>query len=146
MRMLHDEFLPLVHRRVGPLPTVIMGWSMGGYGSLLAASRYPSSFVGVAAASPALWPRFSVSAPGAFDSAADFAANRILPGLRVLSRLPVALACGDSDPFHSQAVSLAARLHPRIPPVYGAGFHNDAYWRSVAPRQLASIRRAATLA
>ena len=42
LAMLLDEFVPLVRDRVGPLPQAIMGWSMGGYGALLAAERTPA--------------------------------------------------------------------------------------------------------
>src|SRR5439155_15416609 len=53
MAMLLDELLPLL-RRAHHLPgpgrgTALMGWSMGGYGALLAAVRRPGAFAAVAA-------------------------------------------------------------------------------------------------
>jgi pimeloyl-ACP methyl ester carboxylesterase len=42
MAMLLGEFLPLLHDRFGLVPQAIMGWSMGGYGALLAAERRSS--------------------------------------------------------------------------------------------------------
>ena len=46
LAMLLNEFVPLVRARVGPLPQALMGWSMGGYGALLAAERAPRRFPG----------------------------------------------------------------------------------------------------
>ena len=42
--MLMREFIPLVRAKVGPLPQALMGWSMGGYGALLAAERASGQF------------------------------------------------------------------------------------------------------
>ncbi|MEP7025935.1 MAG: alpha/beta hydrolase-fold protein, partial [Actinomycetota bacterium] len=67
MAMLLKEFVPLVRDRVGPLPQALLGWSMGGYGALLAAERAPGRFKAVTPASPALWLTPGATAPGAFD-------------------------------------------------------------------------------
>jgi alpha-beta hydrolase superfamily lysophospholipase len=37
--MLVEEFVPLLVKRLGELPVVLYGVSMGGYGALLAAER-----------------------------------------------------------------------------------------------------------
>ena len=42
--MLLDEFIPMVESRVGPQPAAVLGWSMGGYGALLAAETAPHRF------------------------------------------------------------------------------------------------------
>src|SRR4051812_28425892 len=55
--MLLDEFIPLVEQQV-PARTqnrALLGWSMGGYGALLAAETAPTRFRAVVAVSPALW-------------------------------------------------------------------------------------------
>jgi S-formylglutathione hydrolase FrmB len=59
MRMLLDEFLPLLGRRFGLRPRAIIGWSMGGYGALLAAERRPELFRAVAVSSAAIWPSYT---------------------------------------------------------------------------------------
>src|SRR6185312_15644362 len=61
MVMLETEFLPLLEREfgLGGAGRVIAGWSMGGYGALLAAGRDPGGWSGVAVASPAVWPTFA---------------------------------------------------------------------------------------
>jgi len=55
-----------------------MGTSMGGYGALLLAERYPRLFAAVAAVSPAVWtsyPQARQARQGAFASAAAFVAQ-----------------------------------------------------------------------
>src|SRR4051794_4611641 len=74
--MLVDELLPMLAAR--GLRTdrfAVGGWSMGGYGALLLAERLgPQRIAAVAVDSPAIWTRSGDTAPGAFDSADDFAA------------------------------------------------------------------------
>src|SRR5258708_38946511 len=79
MAMLLKEFVPLVRARVGPLPQALTGWSMGGYGALLAAERASRQFQAVSVASPALGLAPGAPPPGAFDSPADFPANARFP-------------------------------------------------------------------
>jgi enterochelin esterase-like enzyme len=67
MSMLLEEFIPMVDQRVGTAERALLGWSMGGYGALLAAETAPERFRAVAAASPALWSSPGETAPGAFD-------------------------------------------------------------------------------
>jgi S-formylglutathione hydrolase FrmB len=73
MAMLLDEFVPLVEGRLGASPPrALLGWSMGGYGALLAAEQAPDRFDAVVASSPALWTSPDDVPSGAFDGAADF--------------------------------------------------------------------------
>jgi S-formylglutathione hydrolase FrmB len=141
LAMLIDEFIPLVRGLVGDLPQAVMGWSMGGYGALLAAERARSSFVGVAPASAALWLTPGSLAPGAFDGPADFSANDVFTDVDRLSGLVVAVACGIGDPFYESTMALVAKMDFPHSAVYGEGFHVDAYWRSVAPGQLRAFSR-----
>lgn len=137
-RMIIDEVLPrLSGLGLRTTRLAAMGWSMGGYGALLLARRHPDLLVAAAASSPAMWRSFGASAPGAFDSAADFAANPVLstsPAPGVAYRID----CGDADPFSAvsrQAVrDLRAQEHS-----FGAGGHTPDYWRGVAPAQLAFL-------
>jgi S-formylglutathione hydrolase FrmB len=54
LTMLTDEFVPMIDARTRVSQPALLGWSMGGYGALLAAETAPTRFVVVAAASPAL--------------------------------------------------------------------------------------------
>lgn len=139
MAMLLDEFVPMVHQRVGGLPQAVMGWSMGGYGALLAAERQPGWFKGVAPAGPALWLRPGDTAPGAFDSPQDYYANDVFTGVANLRSSAVAIACGLSDPFYNAASHLASLMTFPHTQIFGKGQHDGGFWRSVAPIQLRAI-------
>jgi enterochelin esterase-like enzyme len=134
--MLLDEFVPLVRTMVGDVPQALMGWSMGGYGALLAAERASEDFVAVAPASPALWLTPGATAPGAFDSPIDFYANDVFTGIAGLRGQTIAVACGTGDPFYSATRALVAKIAYPHSTFFGPGFHDDGYWRSVAPDQL----------
>ena len=132
-----DHLVPLADQRSGGGPRVVMGWSMGGYGALLAAERRPDLFSAVVAASPAVWRRASDASKGAFDGAADFAAHGVLASL---DRLPkrVRIDCGKDDPF----ADVSRELLRRIPGAQGrvrSGFHDSQFWRTLVPEQLAFI-------
>ena len=80
LSMLLRELIPLCALRHqlggGKQGRAIIGWSMGGYGALLAAETEPQLFAAVVAVSPAVWTSYAAMMLGprdAFDSAADFA-------------------------------------------------------------------------
>ena len=81
MAMVIDELIPRCQRLgLGRPPRRIaaMGISMGGYGALLFAEKYPHLIAAVAAISPAIWtsyPQARQANPAAYASAAAFAAN-----------------------------------------------------------------------
>jgi len=139
LAMLMEEFIPLVRGRVGPLPQALMGWSMGGYGALLAAERASGQFRAVAPASPALWLTPGATAPGAFDSPADFYANDVFTGVGDLRVMRVAVFCGTADPFYAATRHLVDLMDFPHEARFGPGGHDDAYWSSVAPAQLRAI-------
>ncbi len=62
MAMLVEEFIPLCERRYhlggSQARRAAMGWSMGGYGVLLAAETYRKLFAAVVATAPAVWPSY----------------------------------------------------------------------------------------
>lgn len=142
LSMLLYEFIPQVREMIGKVPQALMGWSMGGYGSLLAAERDPKSFVAIAPASPALWLTPGQTAPGAFDSPADFYANDVFTGIDNLKGLAVAIACGTEDPFYDATRHLVAEMTFPHSAFFGPGYHEASYWQSVAPEQLSVIRAA----
>lgn len=146
LAMLLGEFIPLVRDRVGPLPQALMGWSMGGYGALLAAERATRRFRAVAPASPALWLTPGATAPGAFDSASDFYANDVFAAIGRLRVMKVAVFCGTGDPFYAATRHLVDLMTYPHEARFGPGGHDDAYWSSVAPAQLRAIGAARGIA
>jgi len=142
LAMLLREFVPLVRARVGPLPQALMGWSMGGYGALLAAERASGQFQAVSVASPALWLTPGATAPGAFDSPADFYANDVFTGVDALPAMTVAVFCGTGDLFYPATRHLVSLMDFPHLARFGPGVHGPAYWRRVAPAQLRAIARA----
>jgi enterochelin esterase-like enzyme len=142
LAMLLDDFIPLVESRVGPHPGAVLGWSMGGYGALLAAETAPHRFRAVCATSPALFTSAASTAAGAFDNAANYDRHDVYTQTARLAALTVRVDCGTGDPFYEATKKFVARLHPAPQGTFGAGFHDDAYWRSVAPAQVATVNHA----
>jgi S-formylglutathione hydrolase FrmB len=139
MRMLLEEFLPLVRTRFGLSPRAIMGWSMGGYGALLAAERRPALFRSVAVSSAAIWPTYAqqhAAVPDAFDSAADFARNDVFAGSPKLAPTAVSISCGTADPFLQNDRAFAARLNPQPAGEFAPGCHDEDFWRRMLPAQV----------
>jgi len=138
--MVLDELIPMLGEqgldtsRVG-----FIGWSMGGYGALLLGSRLGAArTAAICAVSPALWTSAGAAAPGAFDSAADFAANTVF-GLPDLGSIPIRIDCGTSDPFYAATRQFVAQL-PN-PPAGGfpPGGHDGGFWSSQLPAELTWI-------
>jgi S-formylglutathione hydrolase FrmB len=141
--MLHDELLPRIDDLLGPgLPKAIMGWSMGGYGALLAAERHPDLYKAVVGSSPALFPSASATSPGSFDDAADYQRNDVFAHEDALAALVTRIDCGTHDPFLPTARAFADKLPKSNPGGFTAGNHDAAYWRSVAPAQVDTIAAA----
>jgi len=141
MAMLETEFLPLLEREfgLGGAGRVIAGWSMGGYGAVLAAERDPGGWSGVAVASPAVWPTFAdVWVGDAFDGQADYARHDVFAGASRLGGMPVWVGCGRSDPFYPNARRLAAAV-PGARAHWADGGHDQCLWRLVAPRESAFV-------
>jgi S-formylglutathione hydrolase FrmB len=134
LAMLVGELIPTMDAELGPVRRGILGWSMGGYGALLAAERNPDLFSAVALGSPALWRRFEQSAPGAFDDELDFRAHDVFTATDRVAGLPVRADIGRDDPFLPGFHDLE-RFLPEADTEVGKGFHDSAFWRSVAPAQ-----------
>lgn len=121
----------------------LFGFSMGGYGALLAAQRLGHRVTAVCAESPAVFSSYEAARgadPTAFDGRADFAKNDVRGGLDRLRHTPVWLGCGSSDPFVNATRRLRARLGD---PAGGIerGCHDIAYWRSQLPAALCFMGR-----
>ncbi len=137
-RMLLREFLPLLANAglgTDGRPVALAGWSMGGYGALLAASRNPTAFRAVAVASPALWTSPGETAEGAFDSAEDYRAHDVFASAASL-RLPLRVDCGTGDPFIDATRAFVARLPSPPAGELTPGCHDTGYWRRITAAQL----------
>jgi pimeloyl-ACP methyl ester carboxylesterase len=141
--MVVDDFLPLVRRLTGYRGRVaFLGWSMGGYGSLLLASQLGPEVVGaVVAESAALWTAPGASASGAFDDREDYDAHDVFARTATLSQIPVRLDCGRDDRFVTANRAFAKAL-PSAELTVDAGGHTTSYWRVHARRQLEWISAA----
>ncbi|MGX7679754.1 alpha/beta hydrolase [Jatrophihabitans sp. DSM 45814] len=143
--MVLEEFLPLLGSHGLDLSRVgFLGWSMGGYGSLLLASKLAerdgsARVAAVAAESPAVWRTLAESYPVAFDGPADFAENGIYHRLLALKGIPIRIDCGRQDALYPVAYEFARALTPAPAGGYERGGHDLGYWRRTAPGQLAFI-------
>ena len=134
--MVLEEFLPMLAERgldVGAPGW--LGWSMGGYGALrLSAIRQRSGLDNgpVVAVSPAVWPEFSETAPGAFQDAAQY-----LAGMELISAEPrpeTRIDCGTADPFYRNLVDFVEGKELEVH--FEAGDHTKGYWTRELPSQL----------
>jgi pimeloyl-ACP methyl ester carboxylesterase len=136
-----QELLPLLAGRgLATDRIALIGWSMGGYGALLLASRLgPSRVASVVAASAALWQSPGDIAAGAFDDSKDFARNNVFARRRVLARMPVRLDCGRDDPFIVANRAFARGL-PSAVATFDDGAHTEEYWGAHAGAQMSWLR------
>jgi S-formylglutathione hydrolase FrmB len=119
-----------------------MGISMGGYGALLFAEKYPHLIAAVAAISPAIWtsyPQARQANPAAYASAAAFAANDAVTHAAALGRRPVRVASGYGDPFYPGVHALARVLPAGSVVDFGPGCHNDSFFAAQEPPSLAFL-------
>ena len=136
-RMVIEELLPLMgSKRLATDRIGLIGWSMGGYGALLMATKLGSTRVaGVVAASAALWQAPFDSAPGAFDDSADFISNDVFAARGKLRGIPVRLDCGREDPFIAANRAFAREL-PDAAVTFDEGAHTEDYWTAHAGAQM----------
>jgi hypothetical protein len=66
----------------------------------------------------------------------------VFAGIDQLARMVARVDCGTDDPFCDAARTFASRLPHQNPGSFGEGFHDAAYWRNVAPAQIATIGKA----
>jgi Putative esterase len=149
LRMLLHELVPLCARRFklggGGRGRAVIGWSMGGYGALLAAETEPRLFSAVVAAGPAVWTSYDAMMQGprdAFDDAADFARYDVIAHAARLSGVNVRIDCGKQDPFYGYVTYLWAALPATPDGGYGKGGHDGVFWGKVAPAEAEFIGRA----
>jgi len=150
--MLVRELIPMCQRRglgTGDRRVGAMGISMGGYGAILLAEKYPHLIGAVAAISPAIWTTYAqarAANAGAYASAADFTADDAVTHAAALAGLPVRVAAGYSDPFYPGVQALARRLPKAATVYFGNGCHTDPFFQSQEPPSLAFLARYLTAA
>jgi enterochelin esterase-like enzyme len=151
LSMLLDEIIPLCSDKHGlgghGHKRALIGWSMGGYGALLAAETRPRDFAAVCGVGPAVWTSYAAEMLGprdAFDNAADFAAHDVIAHADRLRGLQVRINCGTSDPFYCYVTHLTEALAGHWSGGYGKGGHDYQYWDTLAPAQVRFLGRALT--
>lgn len=147
MAMVIEELIPMCQQMgLGQAPHKIgtMGTSMGGYGAVLLAEKYPRLINAVAAISPAIWTSYAqarLANAGAYASAQDFARCDAVSHARALTGIPVRVASGDGDPFHPGVQSLAAALPAGAVVVFSRGCHTGAFFEEQEPPSLSFLAR-----
>jgi hypothetical protein len=147
MEMVIGELIPrcqpmglgLGDRQIGTL-----GISMGGYGAILLAERYPEVFRAAAAISPAIWTRYEQARsvnPGAYASASAFAAADAVTHASSLKGVAIRVATGRDDPFRPGVEALARALPPGAVVRVLPGCHTGPFFLSQLPPSLAFLAR-----
>ena len=142
--MVIDELVPLCQRKgLGRNVIGAMGISMGGYGAILLAEKYPQLIRAVAAIGPAIWtsyPQARAASPGAYASAAAFTAADVVTHASALAATPVRVACGLSDPFRPGAHAFARALPGAVVDI-SHGCHGAPFFTAQEPPSLAFLAR-----
>ncbi len=126
----------------------ILGWSMGGYGALLAGALHPELFSAVCGVSAAIWRTAADqqgAVPDAFDDAEDFAEHDVFARISELRHAKVRIDCGTGDPFYDADKAFVAALeadgqHPDA--TFETGCHNAPFWQSGMTKNLAFLSEA----
>jgi pimeloyl-ACP methyl ester carboxylesterase len=142
MGMVISELIPRCQRLgLGRPPRLIgmMGISMGGYGALLFAEKYPHLIAAAAAISPAIWTSYAeakAANAGAYASAAAFDANDAVTHAAALAGVPVRVASGHDDPFFPGVQALAQALPPGAVVDFTKGCHTGPFFLQQEPPSL----------
>jgi pimeloyl-ACP methyl ester carboxylesterase len=144
MAMVIDELIPSCQRMgLGRHAIGTLGISMGGYGAILLAEKYPRLIAAVAAIGPAIWtsyPQARAANAGAYASAAAFTAADVVTHAAALDGVPVRVACGLSDPFHPGAQAFAQAARGAVVDI-SQGCHSDPFFTAQGPPSLAFLAR-----
>jgi enterochelin esterase-like enzyme len=145
--MVVDELIPMCQKLglgAGSQRIGTMGISMGGYGAILLAEKYPTLISAVAAISPAIWTTYEearTANPGAYASLDSFRSDDAVTHVGTLSETPIRVASGSDDPFHPGVVALAAALPPSSTVVISSGCHTGPFFVSQEPPSLQFLGR-----
>jgi pimeloyl-ACP methyl ester carboxylesterase len=145
MAMVIDELIPRCQRLgLGRRAIGTLGISMGGYGALLLAEKYPRLISAAAAIGPAIWTSYAQARavnPGAYASAAAFASADAVTHASALAGTAVRVACGVSDPFYPGVRALARELPPGAVTDFSPGCHTGQFFAAQEPPSLAFLGR-----
>jgi enterochelin esterase-like enzyme len=147
MGMIIGELIPRCQRRglgLGSRRIATFGISMGGYGAILLAERYPQMFAAVAAISPAIWTSYAQARavnPGAYASARAFSAVDAVAHASSLRGAAVRVAIGLGDPFLPGVRALARALPPDAVVRFARGCHTGPFFQAELPPSLAFLGR-----
>jgi enterochelin esterase-like enzyme len=150
MGMVIDELIPLCQKvGLGLAPHGIgtLGISMGGYGALLLAEKFPSLISAVAAISPAVWTTYDqarTANTGAFASAASFEQNDVVRHAAALVGTKVRVASGNADPFHPGVETLSRALPSGSTVDFSNGCHTGPFFVAQEPLSVAFLSQALT--
>lgn len=147
MAMVVDELIPMCQKQglgVSPQKIGTMGISMGGYGAILLAEKYPGLISAVAAISPAIWTTYDEAKSanaGAYASLEAFTASDAVTHVRSLDGKPVRIASGSDDPFHPGVVAFAGVAPPSTTVIISSGCHTGPFFTSQEPPSLQFLGR-----
>jgi predicted esterase len=147
MAMIVDGLIPFCQRKglgVAPEKIGLMGISMGGYGALAIAERFPGLVSAVAAISPAVWTSYAqarAANTGAFASGTAFASGDVIAHASSLRGIAVRVASGVDDPFHPGVEQLVSALPSSRTEVFSAGCHTDSFFLEQEPLSIAFLAR-----
>jgi pimeloyl-ACP methyl ester carboxylesterase len=142
MAMVMHELIPMCQDLglgAPPMRIGTMGISMGGFGALLLAEKFPHRIDAVAAISPAIWTTYEEAAaanPGAFSSARAFATADAVTHANALTGLPVRVASGIDDPFQPGVRALVPALPKAAVVVISQGCHTAPFFTAQEPPSL----------
>jgi len=142
-----DDVVPFVRRVLGQsYPRFgIIGFSMGGFGALNAASERPDLFDAVCGNSAAYWKVPSDqqhSVPDAFEGTADFERYSLFNKTKALRHTRVRLVSGAHDPYEAVNQEFARELQKQGIPVsthWGNGCHDNASSQQTAAEDIAFV-------
>jgi S-formylglutathione hydrolase FrmB len=145
--MLLDEFPDVLAGhglRAGRADRIaVLGWSMGGFGTLVSYLTAPERFVAAVANAPAFWrsyPEARAVNQGAFDSDEQWRQwGDLLARADRLTGPALRIEVGESDPFAPAIEDLRGRLPEPAAVRISTGCHDNAFWRHAAPTQLRFI-------
>ena len=147
MGMIIGELIPRCQRMglgLGDRRIGTVGISMGGYGAILLAERYPEVFRAAAAISPAIWTSYAQARsvnPGAYASASAFAAADAVTHTSSLTDVAIRVATGLDDPFRPGVEALARALPRGAVVRISPGCHTGPFFQSQLPASLAFLGR-----
>ena len=145
MGMVIGELIPMCQRLgLGRPPHRIgtLGISMGGYGAILFAEKFPRLIRAAAAIGPAVWTSYAQARAvnvHAYASAAAFAAADVISHASALAGVAVRVAGGTSDPFHPGVVALARVLPAGAVVDISRGCHSGPFFTAQEPPSLSFL-------